>query len=218
MYILKKPLFLPVVVKPLIMFRFPFPWCNRHVECYQPVIRFVCLGGYLQLNICSLSRLGDTFIQYMNHAFAIAVSMVPVQQPFFSCHQHLTHVSKMHSGGGDSLRMFVTIVDVVTLWGEIVINFSQNWKLTRPRIPIIYHYISLYYIPIVSPEYHHRFAAESHFLSGFSGFHAFSTRCSIFSARAIAFCQKVIPSFLDGINGTVKFTMKELWSTRCKVN
>ena len=86
----------------------------------------------------------------------------------FSCHQHLTHVSKMHSGGGDSLRMFVTIVDVVTLWGEIVINFSQNWKLTRPRIPIIYHYISLYYIPIVSPEYHHRFAAESHFLSGFS--------------------------------------------------
>ena len=136
----------------------------------------------------------------------------------FSCHQHLTHVSKMHSGGGDSLRMFVTIVDVVTLWGEIVINFSQNWKLTRPRIPIIYHYISLYYIPIVSPEYHHRFAAESHFLSGFSGFHAFSPRCSIFSARAIAFCQKVIPSFLDGINGTVKFTMKELWSTRCKVN
>ena len=190
------------------MFRFPFPWCNRHVECYQPVIRFVCLGGYLQLNICSLSRLGDTFIQYMNHAFAIAVSMVPVQQPFFPAINILPMCPKCTQAVGIVYECFLTIVDVVTLWGEIVINLSQNWKLTRSRIPIIYHYISLYYIPIISPEYHHRFAAESHFLSGFSGFHAFSPRCSIFSARAIAFCQKVIPSFLDGRNGTVKFTMK----------
>ena len=119
---------------------------------------------------------------------------------FFSCHQHLTHVSKMHSGGGDRIyECFLTIVDVVTLWGEIVINFSQNWKLTRSRIPIIYHYISLYYIPIISPEYHHRFAAESHIPFGFFRIprFVFSPRCSIFSARAIAFCQKVIPSFLD---------------------
>ena len=77
MYILKKPLFLPVLVKPLVMCCFPFKWRNKYVESYQPVIHFFGTGGYLQQTRSSLNRLGDTFIYiYMNHACTITVSAV----------------------------------------------------------------------------------------------------------------------------------------------
>ena len=144
MYILKKPLFLPVLVKPLVMCCFPFKWRNKYVESYQPVIHFFCTGGYLQQTRSSLNRLGDTFIYIYIWIMLVPspCQRFPVQQPFFPAINILPMCPnpKCTQAAGilcERLRTTVDRLFTVPLWmlwgGDQSSSYPHDIPMTSPE-------------------------------------------------------------------------------------